>query len=1255
MQIPIKISNLFKPKLNHKQILWLILLMIVGFLGNYFKIELFFGVDFLFGSITVLLILAVYGCFWGTIAAIISSSYTYILWGHPYAIIIFSCEALFIGSFLHRKRQNILLLDGIYWLILGIPLVAIFYGKVLQVGFMPTLLIILKQSVNGFFNALIASLIINYLPIERWLKIDKKITTISLKQSLFNILISFVFFPVLLITVSDVKLAYHNIQPEVIANIKLLSSSLKSDINIWYDEHFFALQQIVNLMIDTDNNTSLEILQKYTENIQKSFSQFSQIYISDSVGKVIAAYPNQNYYSQIKIGLNISTRSDFQKLKITKDAVVIDILKITEKNINYVNFRLGIPIIKAGKLIGAVFGEIDLEDLNYLIKNNEYNQDMRITIIDKEDEIIASNVGTENRLEFLNFYQEKEIKRLDSSIYQVLPKSPGTPIFKRWRQSFYVQKTLINKNLPLSLVIDLPTKAQVDELQIIYVQYLAILLIVAMLALIVSVIISSKLFQPILILTQVTTDLPEKIRQQENISFRDSKISEIDLLTNNFQSMVLALNQMFQEITSANDQLEERVKLRTQELSIINDELESEVVRRQEVEKTLLEREERYELAVSGTNDGIWDWNLITNEVYYSPAWMRILGYEKEPLPHVYSTWADNVHPDEFTQAISDIENHLAGKTDVYQNTHRLRHRNGNYIWTAAKGKCMRDQQGKPLRLVGTITDITDKKIAEEQLKIAKEEAEIANLTKSEFLATMSHEIRTPMNAVIGMTGLLLDTALTAKQQEFAEIIRNSGDSMLTLINDILDFSKIESGKLEIEKQVFNLRNCIEESLDLVAPKAQEKGLEIAYLMDVNTSEFIQGDITRLRQILVNLLSNGIKFTNSGEVTLSVTSQIKNLTDAEKSSQINEQLYEIQFSIKDTGIGIPQDKMHKLFQPFSQVDASTTRHYGGTGLGLVISQRLTELMGGKMWVESKVDQGSNFRFTILSSYIHQPDLTYHNSQQKLITNKRILIVDDNLTNLQSLQLKCQSFGMITVGTTSSQEALKYLHQQQFDLAILDMQMPEIDGLTLASEIRKLPNYQQLPLVMLALMNYENNNKNYQQLNSDLITTLTKPIKKSHLFNLLISIFSNQIITTKKNDSPTSSKFDPQMAKKMPLKILLAEDNVVNQKVALNILQRLGYRADVAANGLEVLTALRRQTYDVILMDLQMPEMDGLTATRQICQEWRLSSRPWIIAMTANAMQGDREKCLEAGMNDYTTKPIRVEELTKALMNSQKPN
>jgi signal transduction histidine kinase/DNA-binding response OmpR family regulator len=550
----------------------------------------------------------------------------------------------------------------------------------------------------------------------------------------------------------------------------------------------------------------------------------------------------------------------------------------------------------------------------------------------------------------------------------------------------------------------------------------------------------------------------------------------------------------------------------------------------------------------------------------------------------------------------------------------------GKAVYLVGSAAVLYNSEGEVYGAIESIRDITERKLAEEDLKSAKERAESATRAKSEFLANMSHEIRTPMNAVIGMTGLLLETDLKPEQRDYLETIRNSGNALMAVINDILDFSKIDGGKLELEKQPFDLRNCIEISMDLVAAKAAEKGLELIYFLEDDVPQILIGDETRLRQVLINLLGNAVKFTEIGDVVLSVSS-----------SAARDGAVELHFAVKDTGIGISPENMSKLFQSFTQVDSSTTRYYGGSGLGLAISKRLVEMMGGRIWVESELGIGSTFHFTMTAKAGHFKEIPI--SHASALIGKMVLIVEGNESVRTVLTKIVQSWKMRTIAVASCREAADVLSKEAFDFVILDTFLPDMYTSDLVRLVKTGKNSESL-IVTISPIGSKVQQEPFAS------GGLSKPLRPLQLRKLFIDLLYPQ--NEEKANSTSRPPAAIPLAKGQNLRILLAEDNQVNQKVALSMLKRLGYKADVASNGFEVLQALEQRQYDVILMDIQMPEMDGLDATRRIRERWKPAKQPCIIAITAHALEGDREEFLGAGMNDYISKPIQMEELQTAL-------
>ena len=648
-------------------------------------------------------------------------------------------------------------------------------------------------------------------------------------------------------------------------------------------------------------------------------------------------------------------------------------------------------------------------------------------------------------------------------------------------------------------------------------------------------------------------------------------------------------------------------------------------------EQAARESEMRWNLALEASRQGVFDVDCKTNKIYSSPRLKEILGYTENDDVSDDASWQTRIHPDDRARVAASLDDYLSRRSSNFNVEYRLKLDDGEK-WVAARGKAAFDVEGRPIRMVGSVDDITDRKIAELELYTAKESAERANSAKSEFLANMSHEIRTPLNGVIGMTELALDTSLDPEQREYLQTIELSAGTLLKVINDILDFSKIEAGRIELDAIEFNLRDCVEETLKTLALRADEKGIELLCDIAPEVPRWIASDAVRLGQIILNLVGNAIKFTAQGEVALQVRAEKE---DGEYRT--------LRFTVSDTGIGIQPDKQKLIFEPFTQADNSTTRDYGGTGLGLTITARLVSMMGGAIWLESDPGKGSKFHFTIQVRAVPRTPAVETLVDADGLCKLRVLVVDDNSTNRRILQEMLRRWEVDTTVVESAARALKELsaareQNRGFQVVLTDMQMPEMDGFHLVEEIRRNPGLAKTSIMMLSSAHHGGFAEQCRALG--ITSYLFKPIRKKELLSALLGIIRPDM-------GPPRSIPVAQLNQPADLggaKILLAEDNRVNQTVAVRMLNKMGHSVTIANTGFEVLALLESGTFDLVLMDVQMPGMDGFTATRAIRGSRTTSAQVPIIAMTAHAMRGDRERCLDAGMNGYIAKPIRATEL-----------
>ena len=777
--------------------------------------------------------------------------------------------------------------------------------------------------------------------------------------------------------------------------------------------------------------------------------------------------------------------------------------------------------------------------------------------------------------------------------------------------------------------------SDLTELQAKMREYMEISALALLLSIFVTVFVSSRLLrlitEPILQLAEVAG----KVSSEENYALRaiPQGNDEVGRLIQSFNGMLERIQERDTKLKEANDDLELRVEVRTKELQL-------EVGQRVRAQETLFEERQVLRALIDNVPDYMYVKDTGCRFIVANAAVARQMG-AKSPEELLGKTDFD-FYPRELAATFFEDEQKVirSGQAEVNREESGLDPQ-GNVSQVLTTQVPLRDKNGQVIGLVGIGHDITHLKKIQAEMQRAREVAEAASLAKSEFLANMSHEVRTPLNGIMGMTDLALETELTREQKEYLETVKISADSLLTVINDILDFSKIEAGKIDLESVDFDVRDSLESALKTLAVRADEKGLELLCEVAPEVPEVARGDITRLRQVLLNLVGNAIKFTNEGEVSVKVR------PEARAGCELI-----LHFTVSDTGIGIAEDKREVIFDPFAQADSSTTRKYGGTGLGLTISNRLVQMMGGRIWVESEEARGSHFHFTARLQIADRREVKVGSpAPVEVLRGVKVLVVDDNQTNRRILEGMLRRWEMIPVCVESGQQALAELasarqEERPFGLIVTDMHMPKMDGFELVEHIRERPELYTATIMMLTSAGHRGDAERCQKLGVS--AYLLKPIRQSELREAIARVLG---ASAQEGMIPLVTRFSLGDARDPSeiLRVLVAEDNLVNQRLVVRLLEKRGHRVAVAGNGQEALAALEKEAFDVVLMDVQMPEMDGFEATAAIRRREKSSGlHQIIVALTAHAMKGDREKCLAGGMDEYLSKPIRPQELDEVL-------
>lgn len=1079
----------------HKSIPLLIALVVAGLAGNYFKYSLFLGIDFLFGSIFAMLVLQFFGLGRGVVASAVIASSTWLLWNHPYAIIALVAEVAVVGWLMERRRISMVLADTLYWLIIGIPLTYIFSHLVLHVAPNNAYIVIIKQVINGIANALIARLL--FTGYQLW----SRSSITSYREIVYILLAFFVLCPALIILAVDGRSDFAKTELRIRTSLVMDCERVAQRLQTWVVNRKTA---IVILSEMAASRTARQ-MQTHLEQAKKSDISFRYIGLQDRNATTTAIFPPLDEIGRKLINRNYADRPFIPELKRTLKPMLSEVV-MSRTGTSEPMVSILVPVLMQGEFGGHIIGILSMSQIQeYLYKSIDLHASL-YTLLDKNGNVIMTNRSDQKIM--TPFVRGKgTLINLGNGVAQWLPDVlPNTPLPERWNKSFFIAEAPIGDLSEWKLIMEQPLAPFQEAIYGQYADKMALLLLLLILSLALAELFSRRIVVTLEQLGTLTNELPVRLAMDgKEIAWPESGIKEASNLIDNFKEMTDTLSEQFIETRQINESLEQRVKERTSKLDATNTELIAEITERKETEEKLKKAVALYHSLVETSQDLIWQCDSEGRYTYLNLAWEQVFGYELDEM--LGNKFTDFQNPEKGARHWMEFNRVLEGNSVTgFESTYVGK--SGNEIHLVFNALFTSDEHGNVVGASGTAYDVTERKQAEalilestvklvsqndelqateeklrEQigeyeavrtlLQEAKIAAESANTAKSQFLANMSHEIRTPMNGVIGLIEMLLDTRLTEEQRKYAQLIKQSGRNLVELLSDILDISKIESHKIELLAHEFDLNGETANIIKFFSQRAEEKGLKLVSIIDSDVPLLLKGDAGRLRQILTNLVGNAIKFTSEGSVTL----HIQKVDEDDRQATLR-------FFVRDSGIGIAADKLDAIFEPFTQADSSSTRNYGGTGLGLTISRQLAELMGGTIGVESLEGEGSTFWFTVMlqkqadndtfpadwgevgvcegavgsggTNFIASAFIRLNGedvSSKRAEVKKHVLLAEDDPINQLTTKSILAKFGYQVDVANNGKEAIMALEGNNYDLVLMDCMMPVMSGYEATAVIR----------------------------------------------------------------------------------------------------------------------------------------------------------------------------------------------------------